>query len=83
MRKRRKYSAGHQNASSLLEIKDEYLLDYLSEIHFILVEMASSIAPIAETWPENVLPPIGSRKSLSRKIRLVYFMLGSGHHSAE
>ncbi len=33
--------------------------------------MASSLASIAETWPENVLPPIGSRKSLTRKIRLV------------
>ena len=30
--------------------------------------MAASLAPIAETWPENVLPPIGSRKSLARKI---------------
>jgi hypothetical protein len=27
LRKRRKYSAGHQNASSLLEIKYEYLMD--------------------------------------------------------
>ena len=30
--------------------------------------MASSLASIAETWPENVLTSIGSRKSLSRKI---------------
>ena len=30
--------------------------------------MAASLASIAETWPENVLPPIGSRKSLARKI---------------
>ena len=34
--------------------------------------MASSLVSIAETWPENVLPPIGSRKShCVRKIKLV------------
>ena len=34
--------------------------------------MASSLASIAETWPENVLPPIGSRKShCVRKIQIV------------
>ncbi len=33
--------------------------------------MAASLASIAETWPENVKPPIGFRKSLTRKIRLV------------
>ena len=30
--------------------------------------MAASLAPIAETWPENVLTSIVSRKSLTRKI---------------
>ena len=33
--------------------------------------MASSLAPIAETWPENVLTSIVSRKLLTQKIRLV------------
>ena len=36
--------------------------------------MAASLASIAETWPENVLPPIGSRKSLTRKIMFVPFL---------
>ena len=30
--------------------------------------MAASLASIAETWPENVLTSIVSRKSLTRKI---------------
>ena len=44
----------------------------ISEKDFILVKMASSLASIAETWPENVLPSIVSRKShCVRKIMLV------------
>ena len=35
---------------------------------FILVKMAASLASIAETWPENVLTSIASRKLLSQKI---------------
>ncbi len=33
--------------------------------------MAASLASIAETWPENVLTSIVSRKSLTRKIMIV------------
>ena len=41
---------------------------YLS---LFMVKMASSLASIAETWPENVLTSIVCRKSLTRKIMLV------------
>ncbi len=42
--------------------------------------MASSLASIAETWPENVLTSMVSRKSLTRKIiaRPYSDILGAG-----